>query len=64
MPRLTWSGLPTVAAYHVSEWVAFFLETVLDAVIDEDENASERARSFKVVLQRLWVALAIDSPQS
>jgi hypothetical protein len=62
MPRLTWSGLPSVVAYHVSEWVAFFVETVLDAVIDEDENASERARNFKVILQKLWVTLAVDPP--
>ncbi len=37
MPNLMWAGLPTVVAYHISEWVAFFLETVVDAMIDEEE---------------------------
>lgn len=38
VPHLFFSGLPTVLAYHVSDWVAFLTETVIDAVYEEDEN--------------------------
>jgi hypothetical protein len=54
MPRLVWSGLPTVVAYHVSDWIAFLAETVLDAVIDDDgEHISPQLHLFKLGLQTL-----------
>lgn len=32
------SGVPTVFAYHLSDWAAFFLETVSEAIFDEEND--------------------------
>jgi hypothetical protein len=51
---LVFAGLPTVIAYHVSDDVGFFAETVLDAVLDEDNDAlSPRQLYLKWVMERL-----------
>lgn len=43
--HLLFAGIPTVVAYHLSDWVAFFLETVLEAVMDTDEAAVSKIQT-------------------
>jgi hypothetical protein len=51
IPHLVFSGLPTVLAYHVSDWLAFFTETIIEACFDEDENnfSEQQIRARQVV---------------
>lgn len=37
IPNLLFAGLPTAIAYHLSEWVGCYLESVLDHMYDENE---------------------------
>lgn len=32
------AGLPTVVAYHVFDWIAVVAESLLDTILDEDEQ--------------------------
>ncbi|KAG4434398.1 hypothetical protein IFR05_010131 [Cadophora sp. M221] len=36
IPHMFLSGVPTVIAYHISDWAAFFIESVIDAYFDDD----------------------------
>jgi hypothetical protein len=38
VPHLFLSGLPTVFAYHVCDWVAFLTETIVEGMFYQDEN--------------------------
>lgn len=54
MPNLIWSGLPTVITYHAADWAGFLSETVLDAVIDdEDGPVPQKLQLFKLGLRSL-----------
>jgi hypothetical protein len=44
--NLFYAGLPTVVAYHVSDWVAFFIETMVDAVLDEYDEEQELPQKY------------------
>ncbi|KAL2068507.1 hypothetical protein VTL71DRAFT_14844 [Oculimacula yallundae] len=35
VPHMFLSGVPTVIAYHISDWVAFFVETAIDGYFDD-----------------------------
>ncbi len=37
IPHILLTGLPCVVAYHVSDWIAFFVETLVDAFFDDEE---------------------------
>ncbi|KAH7305161.1 hypothetical protein BKA65DRAFT_202828 [Rhexocercosporidium sp. MPI-PUGE-AT-0058] len=37
IPQMFLSGVPTVIAYHISDWAAFFVESVIDAYFDDGE---------------------------
>ncbi|KAH9210993.1 hypothetical protein DL95DRAFT_342430 [Leptodontidium sp. 2 PMI_412] len=37
VPHMFLSGVPTVIAYHISDWAAFFIESVIDAYFDHDD---------------------------
>jgi hypothetical protein len=54
MSGLMWSGLPTVVAYHVSDWVAFLIETILDALIDEEESDVSPQVTFAKIAAQKW----------
>ncbi|CZS99682.1 hypothetical protein WAI453_002382 [Rhynchosporium graminicola] len=38
VPHMLLSGVPTVVAYHISDWVAFFVETMIEGYFDDDHQ--------------------------
>jgi hypothetical protein len=50
---MIFAGMPTVFAYHFSDWAAFFMETVVEAVWDEDEGLTNTQHRLKNVLQNV-----------
>ncbi|APA09182.1 hypothetical protein sscle_04g039520 [Sclerotinia sclerotiorum 1980 UF-70] len=50
--NLCFSGLHTVIAYHISDWVGCFLEVVLDQMFDENER--------KLTPQEVWIKYIAD----
>lgn len=51
IPHMFLSGVPTVIAYHISDWVAFFVETMIDQFYDEDdEPVTEREDQVRNLL--------------
>ncbi|KAK0109405.1 hypothetical protein ONS95_002103 [Cadophora gregata] len=46
IPHMFLSGVPTVIAYHISDWVAFFVETLIDQYYDGDENPPTERQDF------------------
>lgn len=38
LPNLFFSGIPTVLAYHASDWIGFIVQSVIDGVWDEEEG--------------------------
>ncbi|TGO10393.1 hypothetical protein BTUL_0136g00140 [Botrytis tulipae] len=50
--NLFFSGLPTVIAYHVSDWAGCFLEVLLDQMFDEDER--------RLTSREVWVKFIAD----
>lgn len=56
IPHMILSGLPTVIAYHVSDYVGFFAETILDTVLDEEGDTLSSAELYlKRKLQLMFV---------
>jgi hypothetical protein len=41
IPSLLFSGLPTVLAYHISDWVGF---VAVDVMLDDDEKEDTRTQ--------------------
>ena len=37
-PNLFYAGLPSVVAYHISDWVGFIADTLIDDIFDEDDK--------------------------
>jgi hypothetical protein len=44
------AGIPTVFAYHISDWAAFFLETIVEAILDEEDGLSKRQSQLRNTL--------------
>jgi hypothetical protein len=42
--HLLFSGIPTVIAYHLSDWVAFFAETLIETVFEDDDGDAPSKR--------------------
>lgn len=54
IPHMFLSGVPTVIAYHISDWMAFFVETMIDQFYDEDdEPLTERGDQVRNLLHNL-----------
>jgi hypothetical protein len=53
--HMFFAGMPAVFAYHLSDWAAFFLETVVEAILDEDDELSKRQPQLRGVLAKLLV---------
>jgi len=50
--HLLFSGFPTVIAYHFSDWVAFFAETVIEAIFEDEEgNPQSKRENMKNLVQ-------------
>jgi len=47
---MIFAGMPTVFAYHLSDWAAFFLETIVEAILDEDDTLSKRQLQIRNTL--------------
>lgn len=50
--HLFFAGIPAVIAYHVSDWLAFFTETIVEALFEEIEEPTERQIQLKNFLQK------------
>ncbi|KAH8804553.1 hypothetical protein F5884DRAFT_417811 [Xylogone sp. PMI_703] len=52
IPRLIFAGIPTVFAYHVSDWACFVLYSLMDENLEENRLTPRQAR-IKLYSQRL-----------
>ena len=49
--HLFFTGIPTVVAYHLSDWAAFFAETLIEATFDGEEGFTPRQLQMKTAIQ-------------
>lgn len=48
------TGVPTVIAYHISDWAAFFVETMVDSHFEDgDSPPTERQEHIRTLLHTM-----------
>ena len=61
IPGLFFSGISTVALYHVSDYAGFLVQTFIDGIWDEDDKLSSSNQLLvKHAAQTLYVLLSLD----
>ena len=53
--HMLFAGMPTVFAYHLSDWAAFFLETVVEAIWDEEDKDGLSNRQSRLRSSLTWL---------
>ena len=58
-PNLVYAGLPSVVAYHLSDWIGFITDALIDDIFDEEDKYTSAQLYLKYSTQTMWVSLII-----
>ena len=58
-PNLLYAGLPAVVAYHISDWVGFIADALIDEIFDEEDKYTPAQLLLKHSTQTMWVTRSI-----